>query len=230
MTGNSAPVHSSQTSCHERLGAIVSRHLGTSHQRSVTAHTAAAFEAICARVEAGDKPLIFDSFCGTGLSTGLLARRHPGHLVIGIDKSSHRLKKHVSVEADNYLLVHADCGDFWSLAAERGWSVERHFLYYPNPWPKPAQLKRRVHGSPHFPTLLALGGKVELRSNWQIYVEEFGAALAIAGFAAAIDRIDGESAMSLHELKYQQSGHRLWRCRCNLGHNSQPRKAAIQAR
>lgn len=230
MTGNSTPVHSSQVHCHERLGVVVKRHLDSPHRRPAAAHTVAAFDAISARVEASDKPLIFDSFCGTGLSTSLLAGRYPGCLVIGIDKSSHRLEKHSPAEAENYLLVHADCGDFWSLAANSGWKVEHHFLYYPNPWPKPGQLKRRVHGSPDFTTLLALGGSVELRSNWQVYVEEFGVALAIAGYTAAIDRIDAEPAMSLHERKYQHSGHGLWRCRCNLGHNSQPRKAATQAR
>ena len=140
-------------------------------------------------------------------------------LVVGIDKSAHRLARHGESARDNYLLVQADCGDLWRLALEEGWRLEHHYLFYPNPWPKPAQLGRRVQGSADFSALLDLGGKVELRSNWQLYTEEFGVALAIAGQPALVDEVRPDLPVSLFERKYSQSGHRLWRCRCQLSDN-----------
>lgn len=219
MTGNSLPVRSSQQFCHPGLGRLVARHLASENRRPPAPHNLDAFESVRSTVEMQARPLIFDSFCGTGQSTALLAEHHPDCLVIGIDKSAHRLAKHETAPADNYLLVQADCDDFWRLAAQAGWQLRYHFLLYPNPWPKPGQLKRRVHGSPHFPQLLALGGQVELRSNWQVYVEEFGTALVLAGNYPHIGCITPNNPLSLFEQKYLRSGHQLWRCRCELVHN-----------
>jgi tRNA G46 methylase TrmB len=165
-------------------------------------------------------PLVLDSFCGTGMSTATLAERYPDSLVIGIDKSASRLGRHQASNYDNYLLVQADCGDFWRLLHTAGYHAAQHFLLYPNPWPKRGQLQRRVHGSADFVSLLALGGHVELRSNWQVYVEEFGSALHLAGKIAQIDSPGITTPVSLFERKYADSGHRLWRCRCKLGNNA----------
>ena len=230
MSGNSTGVRSSQTACHRQLGSVVGKHLRNPTQRPVAEHTREAFEAIRERVETSGKALVLDSFCGTGMSTSLLARQHPGHLVIGIDKSASRLERHETGDAENMLLVRADCGDFWRLANDAGWPVEHHYLLYPNPWPKPGHLKRRVHGSPEFTALLALGGSVELRSNWQLYVEEFGCALVQAGHTPWVERVPPGPDMTLHERKYRRSHHELWRCRCQLGHNSGPNAAIRQAR
>jgi len=214
MNGNSESVRSRQRFCHPALGRTVARHLASRNLRPPAPHTLQAFEAVRSQVENQPCPLVFDSFCGTGLSTGLLAQRHPDCLVIGIDKSGHRLDRHQLSEASNYLLVRADCDDFWRLAADAGWRLQHHYLLYPNPWPKPGQLKRRVHGSPAFADLLKLGGTVELRSNWQVYVEEFGSALVLAGYFPRVDRLVPDVSLSLFEQKYRQSGHLLWRCRC----------------
>lgn len=221
VTGNSKPVSSSQAFSHPGLGRVVLRHLREKSRRPPAQHTRTAFDAISDRVERAGQPLIFDSFCGTGMSTALLAQRNPQALVIGIDKSSYRLGRHQPAATDNYLLAQADCGDFWRLAAQANWQLQQHFLLYPNPWPKPGHLKRRVHGSPELAELLALGGQVELRSNWQVYVEEFGAALVLSGQHPHIKQLEPEEPMSLFERKYLQSGHQLWRCCCQLVHNRQ---------
>ncbi len=165
---------------------------------------------------------MFDSFCGTGMSTASLAGRHPESLVIGIDKSAHLIGRHQGKGGGNYLLVQADCRDFWRLAAAANWRLNDHYLLYPNPWPKPGQLKQRLQGSAELEALLSLGGNIELRSNWQTYVEEFGVAMNIAGYTSSIDRVQPKSPLSLHERKYLQSGHQLWRCRCNLRQNIDP--------
>lgn len=222
MGGDSAPVYSTQAAVHPGLGRLVEKHLRQPCRRPIAVHTRSAFDAVRSRVEGSGKPLIFDSFCGTGMSTALLAERHRDCLVLGIDKSSPRLRRHEKTQAENYLLVRAECGDFWRLAAAAGWRLRHHFLLYPNPWPKPGHLKRRLHGSPDFPALLALGGSVELRSNWQIYIEEFGCALIAAGQFPVVDRAQATAPMTLHERKYLRSGHPLWRCRCYLRDNTAP--------
>jgi tRNA (guanine-N7-)-methyltransferase len=216
---SSPAITSNQAFCHPGLGKLVYRHLNTSHQRPPAAHTLAAFESIREAVELAGKPLVFDSFCGTGMSTAALAEKLPDYTVIGIDKSAHRLGKHDRPDSGNYLLVQADCGDFWRLALAAGWRLQQHFLLYPNPWPKSGQLKRRLHGGADLAALLALGGLVELRSNWQIYAEEFGIALALAGNYPHIDQMEPQQPVSLFEQKYLRSGHQLWRCRCKLVHN-----------
>lgn len=219
MSGDSKPVSSSQAFCHRSLGRVVHKHLRAPHQRPVAAHTLAAFAAIRSRAAAHSDALIFDSFCGTGHSTALLAQQYPHSLVVGIDKSADRLARHQPMQVDNYVLVNADCGDFWRLSLEAGWRVQQHYLLYPNPWPKPGQLKRRLQGSPDLTALLALGGIVELRSNWQIYVEEFGVALLLAGNFPKVELLPEAAPLSRFEHKYRLSGHQLWRCQCLLGNN-----------
>lgn len=230
MQGNSRQVDSSQQGPHRNLDALVRRHLAHPSRRPAAPHTRSAFASIRERVESSGRPLVFDSFCGTAMSTVGLAQQHPDCLVIGIDKSAHRLAKHASADVDNYVLAQAECGDFWRLAAAAGWTLKKHYLLYPNPWPKPSQVKRRVHGSADFPDLLALGGSVELRSNWPVYIEEFAQALELAGREPLTERFDPEQPLTLFERKFKESGHELWRCTCRLGDNNQLRAAETQAR
>ena len=162
-------------------------------------------------MKARPRPLVLDSFCGTGHSTAALAERHPGHLIVGVDKSAQRLAKHPHSPHDNYLLLQADCEDIWALLAGDGLLPDYHYMLYPNPWPKAAHLQRRIHGHPSFPLLLTLGGTLELRSNWQIYVEEFGCAMHLAGHHGRVLRLtDTGPNLSLFEQKYRNSGHDLW--------------------
>ena len=146
-----------------------------------------------------------------------VATENPDHLVLGIDQSAHRLAKHPGEPGANYLLLRANCVDIWTLLAADGVKLSHHYLLYPNPWPKSAQLRRRVHGHPGFAALLRLGGELELRSNWQLYVEEFGAAMHFAGQRGVVTRLrEGEPALTLFERKYRASGHRLWSYRADI--------------
>ncbi len=155
---------------------------------------------------------MFDSGCGTGDSTRRLAQKFPNHFVIGVDRSVARLgRQGTMVEPDNMMLIRADLIDLYGLMAQAGWQLDRHFLFYPNPSPKPAHLKRRWHGSPIWPAILSLGGQIELRTNWHIYASEFAAALEIAGHQATLLPLtNATDFVSPFEKKYKQSGHRLW--------------------
>lgn len=209
MQANSSPVQSNQPHTHPALPALVHRHLTNRWRKPVASHNQEAFDRLQDRLLNERRPLIMDSFCGTGHSTTQLAQRYPDHLVVGVDKSAQRLSRHEGPGQD-YLLLRAECEPLWLLMAHAGITLEQHFLLYPNPWPKSIHLKRRIHGHPAFPVLLALGGKLELRSNWQLYVEEFGLALHLAGGRGRVRALPPASPLTLFEQKYHDSGHQLW--------------------
>ena len=98
--------------------------------------------------------VLLDSACGTAQSSRYLAMRYPKYLVIGLDQSLDRLSHSANAHPPkNCLLLRCDCTDFWRLAAQDQWQFEKHYLLYPNPWPKPNHFKRRWHGHPAFPNL-----------------------------------------------------------------------------
>ena len=210
MQADSRPVTSNQQHIHPRLATLVRRYLATRHRKPVSGHNRQSFERLLEQLAQTPRPLVLDSFCGAGHSTAVLAQRHPDHLVVGIDKSSHRLAKHPKHAKKRYLLLQAECEDIWRLLLEEGIIPDYHYLLYPNPWPKAGHLQRRVHGNPAFRSLLELGGRVELRSNWQLYVEEFGVAMHLAGQRGTVLQLEPEEPISLFERKYQASGHTLW--------------------
>ena len=165
----------------------------------------------------GNQPLVLDSGCGTGASTAVLAAKFPESMVVGVDRSEARLKRFDKPMAQNMRLIRARAEDFWRLLHDDGIRPAHHFLLYPNPWPKAAHLKRRWHGHPVFPELLAMGGRLELRTNWHIYAEEFRLAAGICGIQAPpVVSFNVESPLSPFERKYADSGHRLYRLGINL--------------
>lgn len=228
MNAASSPVRSSQTDLHPRLEAVVRKHLASAWRQPLHRPTVAAFERMIALpgFDVGAGP-VFDSGCGTGAGTRLIAKRHRDRLVIGVDRSLHRLSRlggsDFPLQQGNVVWIQAELATFWRLALQRGWRLHRHYLLYPNPWPRPGQLQRRWHGHPVFPQLLALGGVLELRCNWKLYAEEFRRALELAcgGAEVGVESASSEKAWGGIEtpfgLKYAQSGHRLYRLVANLG-------------
>ncbi|HIO91620.1 MAG TPA: SAM-dependent methyltransferase [Leucothrix mucor] len=225
---NSSCITSNQEGIHPKLEDIVTKHLNSQFRRPIAEHTQLAFDNIKEQVEASLKSnhasLIFDSCCGTALSTRKIAQMNPQSLVIGIDRSIKRLSKEYSESIpSNVILVQAECSDFWRLALQSGWRLDKHFLLYPNPYPKSSHLKRRWHAHPVYPSLLALGGCLELRTNWLLYAEEFIAALAIKNTkdTTVLSRLEifvPDDYLTLFEKKYHRSGQELYRCLLDLNH------------
>lgn len=217
---SSLEVISNQPGLHKNLEKVVRRHLTGTFLRPFAQHSLDTFKNIEAIVSKHHGPLILDSFCGVGESTAAIAANHPDALVIGVDKSAHRLSKHLENYAtagvDNYHLVRADIDDFWRLAVAAQWRLEKHYILYPNPWPKSSHLKRRCHGSPLFPSILALKGMLEIRSNWPIYTDEFSQALSIAGFSSTVEKFEPLEPVTPFERKFSLAKHQLWRCYCQL--------------
>lgn len=226
--GRSPAVSSRQRGVHPRLGAVVDAHLAQPWRAPLHRPSVAAFAAL--QREMGDEVtgLVLDSGCGTGASTRQIARASPDCLVIGVDKSIERLRRggieRSPYREGNALWLRADLMTFWRLAVTAGWRLQRHYLLYPNPWPKPAQLRRRWHAHPVFPELLRLGGQLELRCNWDVYALEFAfAANRVLGTQAQPVALDepaaaGEQAISSpFERKYRASGHRLYSLEVSCG-------------
>jgi tRNA G46 methylase TrmB len=220
MQSQSRKVTSSQLGPHSSLLSRVDRHRKHPWQKPLASHTRRVFEILSREID-GREPLVLDSGCGTGESSRSLARCFPGHRVIGIDQSAHRLESVGSEGAvrldGNLALVRAELADFWRLALSAGWQLEHHYLLYPNPWPKPGHLARRWHAHPVFPTLLALRGRLELRTNWKVYADEFSLAVAHCGFPAeAPGLIAAADPLTPFEKKYAASDHDLWQVRVDL--------------
>ena len=206
---------------HEHLAQQVTRHATSVFQKPVTDYNRHAFEASMAAWDAaGRKPLVLDAGCGVGLSSLHLARQFPDQFVIGVDQSADRIARNVQwpgAMPDNVLRIRADLVDYWRLLRSAGMVLARHYLLYPNPWPKKQHLGRRWHGHPLFPTIVALGGAFECRSNWRIYVEECAAALTqLTGMVVPVESHDAQHPITPFEAKYRASSHPLWRCRAAL--------------
>ncbi|MFA7292531.1 MAG: methyltransferase domain-containing protein [Rhodocyclaceae bacterium] len=219
MYANSSVPTSAQTGIHDRLGELLDRHLREPFRKPVLDYNRAAFAQSMAAWAAwgSERPLILDTGCGTGASSIGLALRHPDSFVIGVDQSSDRLATVKGELPANLCLVRADLVDYWRLLAEQKVRSSRHFLLYPNPWPKIGHLSRRWHGHAVFPVLPALGGIIECRSNWQIYVEEFAFALGrVIGREVPWGSFVADEPVSPFERKYRDSGQALYRCVVDL--------------
>lgn len=252
-------VTSNQESLHKDLEEVVRKYARTTFLRPIADHTREAFAEAETFVEGfyggngnaetAPRAVILDSGCGTGESTIHIARRFPIIPVIGIDKSCARLNKagNPSQTAGeevpaNAFWIRAELLDFWRLALDFvkacKWTIPYHAVYYPNPWPKQSEATRRFHMHPIFPTLLALGKTIELRTNWEIYAREFAEAARVvyddaakgdsrllrlrsaqapagmtdaAGMTIKCESFDPEKPETAFERKYKEARQKLWR-------------------
>ena len=228
VAGDSKVIVTNQPGIHEKLDVLVKKHLAKRSQKPFQPHTKAAFEQVNSSVEkyiaeckvsSINPEVILDSCCGVGQSTRLLAKNNPQALVIGVDKSAHRINRNVEEVThdngegiNNYQLVRADLNDFYRLVVNANWPIKKHYILYPNPWPKSKHVQRRWHGSAVFPEILEIGQQIILRSNWLLYLQEFQFAAKIAGINSDISEVAAKpgAALTPFEAKYQTSGQVCW--------------------
>lgn len=212
---NSRIPMSAQQSVHERLVDLVARHVNEPFRKPINDYNRLAFEASLAGWDR-TAPLILDAGCGVGHSTIQLARAFPDHWVIGVDQSQDRLSRRKpypeALLPTNMVFVRADLVDYWRLVGESGLHLARHYILYPNPWPKIGHLARRWHGHPVFPFIPKLGGVLECRSNWSVYIAEFAQALEqVLGREVSWGAFEAPSPLTPFERKYRDSGQTLYR-------------------
>lgn len=216
MRNKSSIVTSNQLGIHDDLENKLKKHLTNPFRKPYRPFSAEIFHKANEAINNINLPIILDSGCGTGESSLILSKQYTDALVVGIDKSEKRLEKFISsenfFEKDNLILIRADVIDIWRMIKQSNWNIKKHYLLYPNPWPKKDQLKRRWHGHPVFPEMISLCDQIELRTNWQIYAEEFKTTLQlVTNKIAYIETIDVDQFISPFEKKYYESGHELYR-------------------
>jgi len=195
-----------QAEIHPKLSDVVLKHARNNYERPITDKQRRIFDSVETILQ-NNSPLILDSGCGTGLSTVRLASLFPDHFVLGIDRSFARLQKFKALQTtekvDNCAVLQANLEDFWRLLAASSIPVKKHYLLYPNPYPKVGDLGKRWHGHPVFPVLAELSPHLNLRSNWKVYVEEFAAALRLLhGTCVQVSSCTPTEPLSAFEKKY----------------------------
>lgn len=233
VSGSVRQVVSNQEGPYKDLEKQVRKYAAAEYRRPIAEHTRNAFQTVeqfVGSYSGGAINVILDSGCGTGESTLHLAHKFPDYPVIGIDKSAVRLDK--AAQSANRLIVkeqtahdlprnafyvRAELIDFWRLALDKvragQWVIPYHTLYYPNPWPKQSEAGRRFHLHPVFPTLLQLAQKTELRTNWEVYAQEFAQAarLLLPGADTTIQPFQTDEPITAFERKYNEAHQTLWR-------------------
>lgn len=212
----SSVITSNQSSVHKDLESGIKKHLVNPFRKPYRLFSKEIFHKANKVINDLNLPIILDSGCGTGESSYILSKKNTDVLIVGIDKSEKRLYKFISNDnfyyRDNLILMRADLIDIWRMIKQSNWIIKKHYILYPNPWPKKNQLKRRWHGHPIFPEMIGLCDQIELRTNWKIYAEEFKQALEIViQKKHLLDSIKVKDFISPFEKKYSDSKQILYR-------------------
>ena len=182
MLDNSRPVNSNQTHLHPRLATVVQRHLHTLHRGQISDYSRRAYAHA---VEAlGEQP---------ATARYRLLLRH---------RAQHRSVSTTSIRITLLSALISLLTDWASIAATSALTtaccrptarISGHYshktnseppittFFTPTPGRRPGTCNGAFTATPVCRTSSHSGGRVELRSNWQLYVEEFGSALHLAG-------------------------------------------------
>ncbi len=90
-------------------------------RKPIARHTQDAFDSILELIGSNPAPIVLDSGCGTGMSTELLGKLYPDHVVIGVDRSFSRLSKTKSLGVNSFVM---DCEEKDDGCEEDAQSVE----------------------------------------------------------------------------------------------------------
>ncbi len=172
-------ITSNQRALHPNLTQIVKKHADSVSLKPLSTHSLTWWQKNHHKLS--NNPLILDSGCGKGQSSCLLAEQYPHHTILAIDQSQHRLQDLEKNAPNNVVIAQADCTDIWRLCQTNQYQIDKHYLLYPNPWPKKKHLIRRWYGHPGFPLLMQLSPYTQVRSNWLLYIQEFAQSASILG-------------------------------------------------
>lgn len=195
-----------------------------------------ALMELISRAQAQGLRVVLDSGCGTGESTR--ARVGPGRWILGLDKSLARMQRGASQglevpiwregRAPNAgamdlairaggVLVRGELAELVGMLFLGGRVVQQLDFLYPNPWPKSQHFGRRWYGHPIWPYALAVSQELQLRTNWEIYAQEFVYALGLwvpqgadQGRCESLEVQPGQGLTAFEE-KYVRAGHPLYR-------------------
>ena len=215
------PVTSNQTEINDKLIANFDKHRKSKFLKKASKHNIIAFEQAKTFIEKfPEKPIILDNGCGTGLSSLKLARTYSDSIIIAIDKSLARLRKfphYLGLEGgatpENLLFIRADAEEIWRLFKQEGIRTDKAFFFYPNPWPKKNDFKKRWYSHPAFAETIDIFGELYVRSNWKLFCEEFAqVANHFYSDQYSVEELEIERKVyfTAFEKKYYESGQTLW--------------------
>lgn len=197
--GNSRRISTTQVGIHADLLVLVEKHYRQPFLRPIATYSEQAFAAANQFVQKRRAPVIVDMCCGTATSSVLLAQKFADYSVVAFDQSANRLQKYLNGKCfysqQNLLITRANALDFCRQIISHQWRCARLYILYPNPYPKPKHIGRRWQGHALLPYLLKIAPKIQLRSNWPLYLQEFAAAAAFA------TQLDGSLILQQSELQ-----------------------------
>ena len=214
----SKSVYSDQNGIHEDLPHLVKKFQKLPYLKPISEKILKEGAELVDWVQrAGNPGVILDMGCGTGESTYNLARKYSNNLVIGIDKSKDRILRNNAFKKEmpsNMRLILGNIVDWWLYfeKIQGQIKIKKQYILYPNPYPKQKHLKLRWHGQPIFKSIMGLNSEIEVRSNWEIYVQEFRFSMQNYSVNPIndIESITPQNYISPFEKKYYLSGQEIF--------------------
>jgi tRNA (guanine-N7-)-methyltransferase len=165
-------------------------------------------------------PLILEIGCGMGETTALIAANAPENDYLGIEVHTpgvgSLLKEIATRELGNLRLIQHDAVDVVTHMLAPA-SLAGIHIFFPDPWPKKRQQKRRLIQAP-FVSLLASrlqpGGYLHCATDWQDYAEQMMSVLSaeprlentVAGYAPK----PSYRPQTKFETRGLRLGHGVW--------------------
>ena len=169
-----------------RISSAQARHLDEGMPRFGIPYRAAVLDLAAAfgHPAGTTRPTILEIGCGMGETTAAIAAAHPGNDFIGIEVHSpgvgSLLKEIATRELSNLRVIQHDAVEVVRDMIPPG-SLAGIHIFFPDPWPKKRQQKRRLIQPPFVALLasrLAPGGYLHCATDWQEYAEQMLAVLS----------------------------------------------------
>ena len=167
-----------------------------------------------------DAPRILEIGCGMGETTARIAAAHPENDYVGIEVHTpgvgSLLKEIATRELSNLRVIQHDAVEVVRDMLAPG-SLSGIHVFFPDPWPKKRQQKRRLIQTPFVALLagrLAPGGYLHCATDWEDYAQQMLSVLSAepqlqntaTGFAARPDY----RPQTKFEARGLRLGHGVW--------------------
>ncbi len=165
-------------------------------------------------------PHILEIGCGMGETTATIAAAHPGNNYLGIEVHTpgvgSLLKEIVSRELTNLRVIQHDAVEVVRDMIPSG-SLAGIHVFFPDPWPKKRQQKRRLI-QPEFVALLASrlapDGYLHCATDWEDYANQMlavlGAEPRLRNTAAGFAQRPEHRPQTKFETRGLRLGHGVW--------------------
>jgi len=165
-------------------------------------------------------PLVLELGCGSSWLGLELARRHPDHRILAIDRKADRMQQAAyraqTERLNNIAYLQCAIADLMDHIAAR--SVSAIWLPFPDPYPKRAQSKHRLSGGDYlkiYARLLKIGGQLYLKTDsadlaaWTRRQFSAQRSFGLLSYSTDTENIDDQSDISIltaYEKRYRAAG------------------------